>query len=54
METVIPNMIGERFPVITYVDPSTFMKIEAMRGDVSRSRFVGKMIKKALVENNVQ
>jgi len=54
MENCIPSLIGERYPVVAYVSPATFHKIEAMRGDVSRSRFVGKMIKKALVENNVQ
>ncbi len=54
MSNDVPTMIGERFSIISYVDPATFQKIESLRGDVSRSRFIGKMIKKALVENNVQ
>lgn len=45
MENCTTSMIGERYPVVTYVSPETFHKIEAMRGDVSRSRFVGKLIK---------
>ena len=48
MSNDTPNMIGDRFSVISYVDPATFQKIESMRGDVSRSRFVGKMIKKMI------
>ncbi|HEX7576133.1 MAG TPA: hypothetical protein VF360_07110 [Candidatus Methanoperedens sp.] len=48
MSNDTPNMIGDRFSIISYVDPATFQKIESMRGDVSRSRFVGKMIKKMI------
>lgn len=48
MENSTPNFIGERLPVMAYVDQKTFMKLEAMRGDVSRSRFVGKLIKKII------
>jgi hypothetical protein len=48
MENWMPNLIGERLPIVTYVDPVTFQKIEDLRGDVSRSRFVGKIIQKAL------
>lgn len=53
MENCLPNLIGERFPIVAYVEPAIFLEIEAMRGDVSRSRFIGRMIKKALVENNI-
>lgn len=48
MENSLPNLIGEKFPVIAYVDPATFSKIEALRGDVSRSRFVRKILKKSI------
>jgi hypothetical protein len=48
MEKYTPNLIGERLPVMAYVDPATFQKIEAMRGDVSRSRFIGKLIKRLI------
>lgn len=48
MSNDTPNMIGDRFSIISYVEPATFQKIEAMRGDVSRSRFVGKLIKKII------
>jgi chromosome segregation and condensation protein ScpB len=48
MSNSLPNLIGERFPVISYVDPATFQKIEELRGDVSRSRFVGKLIQKSI------
>jgi hypothetical protein len=41
-------MFGERLQVSTYLDPETFMKLENMRGDVSRSRYVGKILMKAL------
>lgn len=53
MSNDTPTMIGERFSIISYVDPVTFKKIEELRGDVSRSRFVGKMIKKALIGKNI-
>jgi|GEM_PF-1607764 len=53
MQNYTPNLIGERLPVMAYVSPETFQKIEDMRGDVSRSRFVGKMIKESLVGNNI-
>ncbi|WP_292372731.1 hypothetical protein [Methanosarcina sp. UBA411] len=42
------NPIGEKFSVIIYVDHATFSKIETLRGDVSRSRFVRKILKKTL------
>ena len=48
MSNDTPNMIGDRFSIISYVDPATFQRIEALRGDVSRSRFVGKLIKKCI------
>ncbi|HEY3361091.1 MAG TPA: hypothetical protein VGK06_04475 [Methanosarcina sp.] len=48
MESITTNMVGERFPVMAYVDPATFNKIEQQRGDVSRSRYVGKILMKAL------
>lgn len=48
MENGTQNMIGDRFPVIAYVDPTTFNKIEELRGDISRSRFITKIIKKSI------
>lgn len=48
MENNIPAMFSERFPIIAYVDFATFKKVEEMRGDVSRSRFIGKIIQKAV------
>lgn len=48
MENNFPNLIGDKLPVIAYVDPATFSKIEALRGDISRSRFVGKILKKSI------
>jgi hypothetical protein len=48
MESITTNMIGERFPVMAYVDPETFLKIEQQRGDVPRSRYVGKLLKKTM------
>jgi hypothetical protein len=48
MENITPNMIGERLPVMAYIDIQTFMRIEEKRGDVSRSRFVGKLLKKII------
>ena len=43
-----PNMIGERLPVMAYVDVATFMKIEKCRGDVARSKYVSKLLKKIM------
>lgn len=48
MQADKPNLIGDRLPVMTYVSPETFYKIEALRGDVSRSRYVGKLIQKSI------
>jgi len=48
MQADKPNLIGDRFPVMAYVNPETFFKIEALRGDVSRSRYVGKLIQKSI------
>jgi len=48
IQNSMPTRIGERYPIISYVDPVTFLRIEEMRGDVSRSRFVGKMIQKSI------
>jgi hypothetical protein len=48
MENYTPNLIGERLPVMAYVSPETFQRIEDMRGDVSRSRFIGKLIQKSI------
>lgn len=45
MENMTPNLIGERLPVMAYVDPETFMKIEQRRGDVTRSKYVSKLLK---------
>jgi len=48
MDGITPNLIGERLPVMTYIDPEMFLKIESMRGDVSRSKFIGKLLKKII------
>ena len=48
MSNDAPTMIGDRFSIISYVDPATFKKIEELRGDVSRSRYVGKLIQKSI------
>jgi hypothetical protein len=48
MKTSMPAMIGDRYSIIAYVDPSIFQKIESMRGDVPRSKFIGKLIQKSL------
>jgi hypothetical protein len=48
MESTIPNMIGERLPVMAYVDPDTFIKIEQQRGDVARSKYVSKLLQKII------
>jgi hypothetical protein len=48
MKISMPTLIGERYQVVAYVDPSVFQKIESMCDDVSRSRFVGKLIKKII------
>lgn len=48
MESNMPKMFGEKLQVSTYVDPAIFLKIEAVRGDVPRSRYVGKILAKAL------
>ena len=42
------NMIGDKFSIISYVDPATFKKIEELRGDISRSRFIGRLIQKSI------
>jgi len=41
-------MIGERLPLMAYVDVSTFMKIEQRRGDITRSKYVSKLLKKIM------
>ena len=48
MKTSMPAMIGDRYSIVAYVDTAVFQKIESMRGDVPRSRFVGKLIKKII------
>jgi hypothetical protein len=48
MDCITQKMFGDRLQVSTYIDPDTFQKLEAMRGDVSRSRYVGKILMKAL------
>jgi hypothetical protein len=48
MENGIKNRIGGRFSVIAYVDPTTFKKLESVRGDVSRSRYVSKLLVNSL------
>lgn len=48
MENNIRNLTGIRFPIIAYVDTATFKKIEEQRGDIPRSRFIGKIIQKSL------
>ena len=48
MENMTPNLIGERLPVMAYVDPETFMKIEQQRGDIARSKYVSKILKKMM------
>jgi hypothetical protein len=45
-------MIGNNLPVMAYIEPAVFLKIEATRGDIPRSTFLGKMIKKKLEEAN--
>ena len=48
MESMTPNLIGERLPVMAYVDVATFMKIEQQRGDVARSKYVSKILKQIM------
>jgi hypothetical protein len=48
MDTYSPKMFGDKIQIAAYVDPATYNKLEQMRGDVSRSRFIGKMIKKVI------
>lgn len=43
-------MVGDKLPVMTYIDQAVFMKIEKMRGDVPRSKFIGKLIQKSINE----
>lgn len=46
MTDTLKTMIGQKFAVTAYVDPVTFEKIEAQRGDVTRSTYLGKLITK--------
>ena len=46
----IPKIVGDKLPVMTYVEQEVFMKIEIMRGDVPRSRFLEKIIQKTVKE----
>jgi hypothetical protein len=48
MKPGMPAMIGGRYSIVAYVDTAVFQKIESIRGDVPRSRFVGKLIQKGL------
>lgn len=48
MDCITQKMFGDRLQVSTYIDPETFKKLETMRGDVSRSRYVGKILARAL------
>lgn len=45
-----PSMNGDKVAVMSYIDPALFMKIESARGDVPRSKFIGKLISKSLSE----
>jgi len=42
------NQVGNRFSVVAYVTPETYQKIEAQRGDVKRSTYLGKLISRTL------
>jgi hypothetical protein len=46
----LPQLVGDKFPVMAYIDPAVFMKIEEIRGDVPRSKFIGKLIQKSIKE----
>jgi hypothetical protein len=50
MTNGLPNMVGDKLPVMAYLDPAVFMKVESMRGDVPRSKFLGKLIQKGIKE----
>jgi hypothetical protein len=50
MTKKLPNMVGNNLPVMAYIEPAMFIKIEAMRGDVPRSKFLEKMIQKSIKE----
>jgi hypothetical protein len=44
MTDTIKGMIGQKFAVTAYIKPETFQKIEAQRGDVTRSTYISKLI----------
>lgn len=46
----IPQLVGEKLPVMAYISPVLFTEIEKMRGDVPRSRFLEKIIQKSIKE----
>lgn len=48
MECITQKIYGDRLQVSTYIDQEAFRKLETVRGDVSRSRYVGKILLKAL------
>jgi hypothetical protein len=50
MKRNFPNMVGNHLPVMAYIEPAIFMEIETVRGDVPRSRFLGKIIEKSIKE----
>lgn len=52
MEKNIPKKIGYRFSVIAYVDSPTFSKIEELRGDIARSKFLGKIIQNSITQGS--
>jgi hypothetical protein len=46
----LPHMVGNKFPVMAYIDQTVLLEIEEMRGDVPRSKFIGKLIQKSIQE----
>lgn len=39
---------GNNFPVIAYISPDMFQKLEYLRGDIARSRFLMRIIENAI------
>lgn len=46
----LPQRVGDKLPVMAYIDQTVFVKIETMRGDVPRSKFIRKLIQKSIKE----
>jgi len=45
---VAPKLNGNKCPTTVYLDPVTYIKMEAARGDVKKSTYIEGLIKKAV------